>query len=261
MAAGLLGNPLRELRERRGMSLDEIAKTTRISKGQLEALEAEDFDDLPAPVFVRGFIRAYCECVGAAPDEALARYRSLLSGHDPPRAPAPRLASAPGRRAIVAAAVLLVVLALAFAGLRLLVGGGSLEPAGRAARDRAASPSGSTASPGQRGHAVTTPPAGGVGEREPRGEASGAQGAGPQRLLVRTTELTWLKVQMDGETTIQELLPPGVTREWTADRRFVLTVGNAGGIEIELNGLPMPPLGASGTVIRQLVLPPGAPPS
>ena len=44
-------------------------------------------------------------------------------------------------------------------------------------------------------------------------------------------------------------------REWTSDRRFVLTIGNAGGIEVVLNGRPLPPLGARGAVIHRLSLP------
>src|SRR5262249_11668811 len=83
-------------------------------------------------------------------------------------------------------------------------------------------------------------------------------GAGPQRLLVRAIEPTWIRIQTDDLRAVQELLAPGATREWTAERRFLLTVGNAGGIEVELNGQPMPRLGQSGAVIRQLELPKAA---
>lgn len=53
----------------------------------------------------------------------------------------------------------------------------------------------------------------------------------------------------------EELLQAGAVREWTATRRFTLTVGNAGGVEIDLNGKRMPSLGAKGAVIQRLVLP------
>ncbi|MEK8035258.1 MAG: DUF4115 domain-containing protein, partial [candidate division NC10 bacterium] len=68
---------------------------------------------------------------------------------------------------------------------------------------------------------------------------------------------TWIKVQMDGGGSVQELLPAGATREWSAEKRFVLTVGNAGGLQLELNGRTLPPLGERGAVIRELVLPQG----
>jgi cytoskeleton protein RodZ len=62
-------------------------------------------------------------------------------------------------------------------------------------------------------------------------------------------------VQIDDARVVEELLAPGAQREWTSDRRFVLTIGNAGGIEIVLNGRPLPALGARGAVIHRLSLP------
>ncbi len=54
-----IGEALRSTRERRGLSIDQVAQDTRISPRFLEALEAEQFDELPAPVYVRGFLRSY----------------------------------------------------------------------------------------------------------------------------------------------------------------------------------------------------------
>jgi hypothetical protein len=62
-------------------------------------------------------------------------------------------------------------------------------------------------------------------------------------------------VQADEGQVAEELLQTGAVREWTAVRRFTLTVGNAGGIEMDLNGKRIPPLGARGEVIQRLVLP------
>ena len=65
---------LRVGRDARGMTLDEVARVTRIQQRALERLEAARFDELPADVFVRGFIRNYARCVGLPIDEALRRY-------------------------------------------------------------------------------------------------------------------------------------------------------------------------------------------
>ena len=54
-----IGEALRSTRERRGLSIDQVAQDTRISPRFLEALEAEQFNELPAPVYVRGFLRSY----------------------------------------------------------------------------------------------------------------------------------------------------------------------------------------------------------
>jgi hypothetical protein len=74
-------------------------------------------------------------------------------------------------------------------------------------------------------------------------------------LIVRAIEPTWLRVQVDDGQVAEELLQAGAVREWTATRRFTLTVGNAGGVELDLDGKRMPSLGAKGAVIQRLVLP------
>ena len=69
-----LGERLKKEREMRGVSLDEIAKATRIHKKFLSALEANDFDALPAPVFVAGFLRSYASHLGLDADSLVADY-------------------------------------------------------------------------------------------------------------------------------------------------------------------------------------------
>jgi hypothetical protein len=75
------------------------------------------------------------------------------------------------------------------------------------------------------------------------------------RLVARATEATWLRVRTEDGRTTEETLPPGAVREWVSNRPFVLTVGNAGGVVLALNGTELPPLGASGAVISRLVVP------
>src|SRR5678815_5322454 len=75
---GSLGTYLRGLRSAKDISLDEVTRVTRVGRAHLEALEAEDLGSLPAPVFVKGFIRAYCEFLQTDPAEALSRYRELI---------------------------------------------------------------------------------------------------------------------------------------------------------------------------------------
>jgi len=69
-----VGAYLRGLRQKQGMSIDELSRATRVLHHYLEALETDDIGSLPAPVFTRGFIRAYCQAIGLAPDEALKLY-------------------------------------------------------------------------------------------------------------------------------------------------------------------------------------------
>src|SRR5207302_8938973 len=54
---GQLGNLLRDAREAKGLSPQDIFNATKIRSNVLDALEAEDYGNLPAPVYVRGLLR------------------------------------------------------------------------------------------------------------------------------------------------------------------------------------------------------------
>ncbi len=65
---------LRAGRAARQLTVEDVARVTRIQQRALERLESGQFEELPAEVFVRGFVRNYARCVGLDEHEALARY-------------------------------------------------------------------------------------------------------------------------------------------------------------------------------------------
>jgi cytoskeletal protein RodZ len=75
---GSFGEKLRKQREERGIALDAISKTTKISTRMLRALEDEHFDQLPGGVFNKGFVRAYARQVGLDAEEAISDYLAAL---------------------------------------------------------------------------------------------------------------------------------------------------------------------------------------
>ena len=271
---GSLGTYLRELRSARDVSLDEVTRATRVGRAHLEALETEDLASLPAPVFVKGFIRAYCEFLQTNPAEALSRYRELTGERSHAANPGHLDArgSGLGRGPVFVSVILLIVLGAAL--FLLNSGRGS---SSRAARPPSAPVTAPTAPPAaapapvapaaSRAQEVATAPAPvaaapvpAPAAQPPAATSSPVVAAavppqGGQRLVLKALEPTWIRVQIDGVRSVEELLPAGASREWSAEKRFVLTVGNAGGITLELNGRPLPPIGAPGTVIRELVLP------
>src|SRR5574337_410798 len=231
-----LGSYLSGLRQARGVSLEELARITRVGRPYLQALESNAFNHLPAPVFTKGFIRAYCLALGESADEALARYREIVST---PPAPALQDALRPQSRGHGPVLVSLVLLLAVGVALFLVVG--------LQGRLRGPVVAGDSTVPAMR--KATPIPAASVAPA-PRGEEAARMG-----LVARATEPTWVRVQTDDGNVVQELLPAGATREWVSVKRFILTVGNAGGIALELNGRPLPPLGARGAVIQKLVVP------
>jgi cytoskeleton protein RodZ len=257
-----LGIRLRELREAKGVSLDDIARSTRVGRRHLEALETDTWAELPAPVFVKGFIRAYCDFLDASPDEPLRLYQEASS--EPVKALRVQHATraVPSRRAGPLAVSVILFLALGASLFALRVGlKGSTRQAppqttasAPAKVDPAPAP---TPAPVATAPAATAPVAPGQPAPVPAAEPKPPG----QRLVMRAVEPTWIRVQVDEGQVAEELLQAGAVREWTAARRFVLTVGNAGGLELDLNGKRMPSLGAKGAVIQRLVLPQEAPAS
>ena len=75
---GAFGEKLRKQREQRGLELDAISNTTKISTRMLRALEDEHFDQLPGGVFNKGFVRAYARQVGLDEEEVIADYLTAL---------------------------------------------------------------------------------------------------------------------------------------------------------------------------------------
>jgi cytoskeletal protein RodZ len=69
-----VGQHLRHLRESKGMSLEEVSRSTRVPVSSVERIEADRFDELPGEVFVRGFLKSYARAVEMDPEEILARY-------------------------------------------------------------------------------------------------------------------------------------------------------------------------------------------
>jgi hypothetical protein len=74
----IFGEKLRRQRELRGLSIEAIANSTKISTRMLRAIEDEHFDQLPGGVFNKGFVRAYARQIGLDEDDAVAGYLTAL---------------------------------------------------------------------------------------------------------------------------------------------------------------------------------------
>ncbi len=273
---GSLGSYLRELRQRRGLSLEELSRATRVAPRYLEALEGDNLGALPGHVFARGFLRAYCQVLQTPPDEAIALYHRQTGTPLPsPATPGQRVESgARSRGTVLVSFVLLVVFGIALfavanvlqsarerASIRGDVPADSESASETPATDAVAgvAPSGEVkpVPPGPQppnSAAVSQPTSPPKPEEAP--PATAGPLSTPYRLVARVSEATWVRVRTEEGRSTEETIPAGETREWTSNSPFVLTVGNAGGIALELNGRPLPPLGARGAVISRLVIPP-----
>ena len=76
-----IGNTLREARIRKGLSLVDVETVTKIRRKYLEALEENDFEVLPGPTVVKGFLRSYAVFLKLDPERILTEYRSQYEYH------------------------------------------------------------------------------------------------------------------------------------------------------------------------------------
>jgi len=230
------GENLRRERELRGVSLREIAESTKISVRFLQALENDRVDVLPGGIFPRAFVKQYSAYLGLDPERAAADF---LLQHGRPEPDARRTPSPAQRRTLLTpgtaffAVVAVVALFFTIRGLR---DEGELAPA-----PALPSPTTSAVLPTDR---VYPPPV--------------ARAASPARdtlLLTMTAQQEcWVEARADGETIINRVLAEGESETLEARGEIVLSVGNAGGLSIRVNDQPGLPLGRSGEVRKNIVI-------
>jgi cytoskeleton protein RodZ len=212
-----IGSSLREARLRQGLDFPALEETTRIRPKYLRALEDERFDLLPAPTYVRGFLRSYAEALGLDGQPFVDEYNIRFATLDDDAAPirarrVPVQRRDPGRRessiAVVALLAIAVVTALVIAAWRF---GG---PEGERV-------------PGLAGQAESTSP------------QSLTAGAGRARLVVRAVEGdSWMEVRSGaapGRLLYSGTLERGQHLSFQG-RSLHLALAKPGNVSVRLNG-------------------------
>lgn len=258
-----LGQYLKQEREARRLSLEEIAKATRIKGAYLRDLEADAFGSIPGGVFLQGYLRLYATSVGLDPEEVLRRFKAQHLGEgQTSQTSRDGQTSAAGRSGVHwkrprVTALVTVSLLIAGLGLGYLLADRQSdrplrEPAWRKARLPLPTPDvhrdGRQAGVGQ-GRVGTTGPAYPV-EIEARSPTGSME---EFTLTLSAVEDTWLAIRLDGRRSHEIYLRKGERVRWLAQEWAILTLGNAGGVQIRYNGKPVEPLGGSGQVVRNIV--------
>ena len=248
------GEELRRERLIRDVSLEEISAATKISVRLLTALESSDVSKLPAPVFTRGFIRAYSKHLGLDPDEMVNAYLADLAPHKAGGAAKKgRLRSRflRGRRAaagtiVVSVAAILILLGLIASPQRRSV-------AATPIAQRPMAPvnfKNVSESPG---------PSPAIQEEHPRLEpapAADPKTASGVSMVLEFDQDSWTEVtSADGRPIFSGLSRRGTSQRFDSADGFRLTLGNAGGVRVTIDGRPLEPLGSAGQVVRNLPLP------
>lgn len=261
------GAQLRQAREDRELSLDDMERLTRIRLKYLEAMESGDFAAIDNPVQLRGFLRNYAHVVELDGDAVLANYERLLEADKgrgwrrrkeqtepveidlsvpPPdyTPPQKRYATQPltpvestGNRVLGRTLRGLLILAGALALTAVIIGGIYTVISG-ATDDTEETPPppllefNPDASPARPTLSPTQP---GVNIAPPTQSTPDLRNADQLFIVLTAEERLWVRIQTDGVMQYEGVLPPGTGLQYSANESITVRASNAGALAIRIN--------------------------
>jgi len=241
-----VGQELARARERRALSLADLARRTKIPEAALRAIERNDATELPGGIYIRGFLRAYAREVGCEPEQIVARHRTQSGSQELERHETlERIAAirntlgdaaqvhsadvdAMDRRHARAERVGAVV--LLFAGILYLSLDRHIDPTQPPADPGTINASQLSLSPD-----ALTPVAVGTGGQS-GGPVSIADESNGLRLRIQSRGPCWLSATADGRRVVYRLLNAGERADIEAREAVVLRIGDAASLELTING-------------------------
>lgn len=253
-----VGAALRDAREQRRLSVDQLSRTTKIGVATLRAIEQNEIDKLPGGIFTRGFLRAYAREVGLDVEDTVKRYLAQFEPRPddvvPIRTDDTWLELTPGihretdfdeagRRA-ASMRLLFVGVIVALAGYLAFHGLRTPAPPSEAPVERAAN----EARP-----RVTVP---GPVEIATSGldDANDANAPANRRqdlvlLDIRTRGPCWVSATADGVGVVYRLMQAGERQTIEARNEVVLRIGDPGALTFLINNMPGRTLGSAGQAV------------
>jgi cytoskeleton protein RodZ len=281
---GITEYDLKSIRESKGLTLRDIFERTRISVANLAAIENGEFHLLPPPVFTKSFIKIYAKTLGIDSNVILTRYEKYIETLNPTHLDV-KIKEIPKSARLFYKAFLWVLLIIIIVGL-VTFSLSTYETAIDVVKNQIseqehksfslkttddigtipkseAQDQTNVAAKTQEGDAQPIPlsqaqPA----PRETQEKQKMTQGTASEeinknqgdaaetyQITMEAREMTWLRVTADSNPPYEILLQPGEKIEREASR-FIVVVGNAGGIDIIFQGKSLGNLGERGQVVH-----------
>ena len=279
-----IGELFRRGRERLGLSVEQVVEITRLRKHFVEALENEDWDNLPSGVFVRGFIKAYAQVIGLDEKKALSLYER--SSHAESLSPKPLAKTSRARVGpILFLAILLVGIAVLILWILYPFSINSplqpvMEPSSEPQGEPPVAHNAEEPEPGKPKEEIETEKAlespevkptetpqkaqtpevdssAFEAKEQPAPTFEGAEGE-PEEIPDQTQfvltghvkERTWIRICVDDQEPKEYIFQAGSRPQWKGVHGFNILIGNAAGIAFDFNGETYENLGELGKVVR-----------
>jgi len=242
-----VGDKLRAAREAQGLTIEEIASSTRIPKRHLATIESGGYDGLPAPTYSAGFIKSWARRLGLDGQALADQFRvemGVLSVE--PSQPLPYEPADP-RRTPPAGLALLALLVAVVVGLGYLYWRGTAERP----REVAAAATDQAPPAAQPGRPAAQPAP--AAPAQP--VAAAPQPTGP--VVIGATQDVWIKVSDSGKTLFMNVLHPGDHFQVPADAVApLMTTGRPGYTTVMVGQTPVPTLGDPDRIAKDVSLKP-----
>jgi transcriptional regulator with XRE-family HTH domain len=262
-----LGRYLRENREAKGITLEEIEAVSNINIAHLRAIEAGQVHLLPAPTFTVGFLRQYARCIGLDQEDVVLRYRTA-SQHGEGRIREPSMEKAGGgrKRSIWILGLSLVFLVLLW--MALYPGMEMREERVRTIRMPRTSPEEVKKEQLKRelgllgeapaGHASGERAAAGMEKPVGTGEQPPVLPSDSVEVILQALEETEVRIVLDDAPPYEQVLAPGDRHSCRARERVKLEIGDGSGLRIFYKGKVYENLGKKGEAVHISFPPSGA---
>ena len=252
-----LGFQLKQLREKKMLSIDQIAARTMIQPRLLLAIESGNVSILPEAVYVRGFLKRYADSL----DLNGAEFVSSFPLEPDMRAINPSWQESPAAqlRPLHLYVAYAALIAAAIGGLSYLLNRSAplpsavkSPPAVTTPASNPSAPPSAIASPTTTSPAAASPTTASPATVSPQPSASPSPSPDatgkPIRVNVALSSRSWLRVVVDGKTDFEGILEQGTQRTWTATRELRVRAGDAGAVTVTYNDEQPKPMGEAGSV-------------
>ena len=241
------GQVFKDKRESLGLTLEHIEEDTKIRKLYLDAIEKERFNLLPPRVYATGFVRKYARYLHLDEAEMVNMFVEMAYGHEEAAVAAPpqpkrrrpdfqQYQALNWRNVVVAGAFLLAALWVG----NMVVGAISNHSPNVVQKD-----------PAQQQNPPAAQPNGANNKTDTNNKDNAINPALSATVRVSALSDCWVKAIVDGQTVFSSTLTAGQEKVFEGREAVLLTVGNAGGIEVYYNGEKIGPLGEKGEVIQK----------
>jgi cytoskeletal protein RodZ len=271
-----LGKYLKSQRESKKISLSDVAKNTRVREPILRAIEEDQHTLLPPATYVKGFLLAYAKYLGLDLNDILLRYERVSKGESiaPPSIPSPgpkqenppTQTSKPKRKTPwktkqigVVAGVVVASFVVFFFFSPYSKKTPVESSVGNRFEERSSIPPSSPVA-ARPPLPQEEPPAQKKEPLAPSAPATATPSVQERKaisLQLKTIEETWLSFQADDQSGKEMILKPGEGTTLQASGRILMKLGNAGGLDLVLNGKSLGRLGKSGEVLNLVITPQG----